>query len=422
MPRPKGIKKGLTDQEKKQILELRNQGISKDNIGTRLHIAVYKITEYLNEVGDTTDLRGTNIESVDIDKDDFSEDVLSGMRLKALCDKYNISENTCIQLKGHAIKERDAKSITDHDLTVKERDDDNWLVVEIKRALGPEKSHLVTFNIHKEITIGGERTLWQADPDSGFLTFDKKEMNPSEKHIFDIVVPEIKLIIVPVSTQEEMVIWWEEHISKKVDPIFDEVDYGGRYNHSFFHRLVVVAGYDIVFYNDTKILANRISADMTFNRISHAINTGIDEEPYISCVDCEFKDECPHTYCKARGEAPKPPLDFERLRQPRHMRRSNEGSDQSTQWSHDVDEAFTRINQEEYKYWDERGRIGKPVDHGKAPLTDNELKDATGLSKDADVAMNAELRAKQLSNTHSVDPGKEFPSMGEVEKLIKSRS
>ena len=241
MPRPKGIKKGLTDQEKKQILELRNQGISKDNIGTQLHIAVYKITEYLNEVGDTTDLRGTNIESVDIDKDDFSEDVLSGMRLKALCDKYNISENTCIQLKGHAIKERDAKSITDHDLTVKERDDDNWLVVEIKRALGPEKAHLVTFNIHKEITIGGERTLWQADPDSGFLTFDKKEMNPSEKHIFDIVVPEIKLIIVPVSTQEEMVIWWEEHISKKVDPIFDEVDYGGRYNHSFFHRLVVVA-------------------------------------------------------------------------------------------------------------------------------------------------------------------------------------
>lgn len=412
MPRPKGTKKGLTDQEKKQILELRNQGLSKDKISMQLHIAAYKVSDYLNEVGDT-DQRG--VESVDIDMDAFKEKVLAGEKVDALCKVFGISKPTCIKLKKEVISSRDADSISDHDLTIREKDDDNWLVVDVKQALGPNLTSMITFKTHEEITIGGERTVWNRHED-GTLTYDKVETYPTESHIFDIVIPEIKMVIVPVSTQEEMVLWWEEHISKKVDDIFKETDYKDKYHHSFFHKLLVgVSGYEIVFSDDTKYISRQVHAAMMHHNIDHPKQDT--QKPFQSCVDCQYRKECSHTYCKARGEEYKPPIDFNALRENR--RRIPSGGDGFAGWSKESSEAIQKINEEEYKYWDEKGRIGKPEDHHRPALTNEELKDATGLDRDGDVATMAEIKVKQLTNPRSKDPGKGFVSMDDVRNFLR---
>ena len=336
MPRPKGIVKELTEDEKKRIRQMKDEGCRLDDIAKELHRSPNKVQEYIKSIGMTDGKKH------DRSKDDNNvlgiEDMLEdGFSVADIASVMELSDAYVREVKRAWWKRKnDEASYAEYDLTTNSKEDNDKLVDEIIMELGTMKAGMLTFKTNEEVTLGGERM------ESG-----KMVVYETKKHVFDIVIPELKIAIVTIEGKQ-MLDAWRCMLGNKKDPKIPTL--------SYFGLLRAVAGYEIINGTDVKELKNRISAEMMFKHMD--VSTKESTGKFIGCIDCIYKEECCHTYCKVRGEKEKPPLDLEKLREKKY-RGILSSDDNISQWSNHVDEEFAKVNMDEYKYWDKMGRIGK---------------------------------------------------------------
>lgn len=380
MPRKK---QELTDDQQIRICQFRDEGMTNVQIAKELHTSPNKIQDYLKSIGRNKDLnvnKGVNLKSkVDINviyrmfTDGISDDGIVGR----LNDTYTLDH--IHKLRKQYFDEGQPGAVPpEYDLTTRTVNENSALINEILKS-----SPLLMDNVHmfanSEIEIGGERTLWRMEED-GTLMYDKVEQWPMERHLFDIVIPDIRMVIVPLDNMDDIKAW-KGMLGNKKDPNIQ--------NLSWFSLMMVVAKYEILYGTDPLELANRLVSRYKEleqkKRIKGKKNM---VEGFESCTGCSFSKECPHTYCKARGEKEKPPLDIKSLQEKKY-RGVIKGKEEVVDWSNEVVDKFSGINGEEYKFWDERGRIGKG---DRRPLTDEELKEITGKKSLQEVQADVSVR------------------------------
>lgn len=370
--------KPLTDEQKSSILKLREEGKSIDQISKELHIFNTRVSDFLKESGIVNNRSGRQ-------KVESGDDKLISI-LKSFA-KANMEVNDMVRFTGHdkdtirrILKENNIKTAKDilqecstppdgpqYDLTIRTYIEDEEIVREIKELLGDDAKY-VTFHIHEELSIGGQFGYYVSDEWK-----DKGYYEP-ETHKFDIIIPEIKRVVIPIHPDE--LPRWKEKVGYKPSP-----DGIGTW---FNFMLIAVSRYDMIDVepNNIRRMVASIKEQIGSQRLRSWTSTS---QTFQSCSDCEQRVRCNHTGCKVRGI-------------PYTNNEPTDSDDRVTlSIKADMDEASETIrefNGEEYKFWDKKNRIGKG---NRKPLTDEELKEVTGYNKD--YTLQADIKARLAAVT-----------------------
>lgn len=232
----KGRKKtGLTDFQKSQVKELLKQGKTIDQISQAIHTHFYKVREYMKAVGlkedkktsiplkslpktiptsDFYNLSPNKLDSVIqmmLDGEDFEEIFyLTGVgkykAIRIICDymEAHPEYKTQLNIKRWAnIPKSDpiffpVDSPIEYDLTMNSHDEDAQIVKGIRDNLGEDAEGL-TFEIHKEIELGGKYVPGSA-PNAQLEVLDAQ---PVVKVKVDIYIPEFKMIVISLKSNDD---------------------------------------------------------------------------------------------------------------------------------------------------------------------------------------------------------------------------
>lgn len=373
MPR---IATPLTPEQKEQIEKMHADGMSINKISKELHILNTRISEHLKSIKQNRK-SGTGGGRLKTEKknDRMVENLKCfarlGMGIPDMVKFTGLDRDTIKRiLKENNIK-LDSEILAEctspsegpqYDLTLRTKEENEEIVKYIKVLLG-DWAKYVTFQIHSDLTIGGNWSYYV-----GGKKVNKGYYEP-ENHKFDIVIPEIQRVVLPVKEDERAT--WKVKTGGKPAP-----DGIGTW---FNFMLVAVSKYDIIDAVPDDVVRMAMYIKMRIQDL-HLQTKYKEPEKFQSCTDCKYKEECNHTGCKARN------IPYT----------NNEPSDSDDRVTlnlkacmDDASEAIRELNGEEYKYWDEKNRIGN---HGGPRLSDDELVQATGYRKEYELQVDLKAR------------------------------
>lgn len=179
----------LSEEQKNQVQELVKQGKGMDQISKEIHVHFSKLKEYLDS---TEILTNTKVG-----------------RPKSATPKP-VKPKVVVEHHEPKYLEQPMPIISsDYDLTLYSYEEDQKFADELMVEL----MYKYKIEIHKEIELGGIFL-----PYGGFEQSRGAKMYPIEKHVFDLYIPEINLIIIPNFITAENQEKWKHKIGNQLRP------------------------------------------------------------------------------------------------------------------------------------------------------------------------------------------------------------
>lgn len=296
------IAKPLTEEQKREIDNLRREGMAIKSIALKLHIDQTKVRKYckteMNKETFNSVKRGGSIKIEERNPaivktikryvdDGLSLDEImiftemDRKTIRRIMDENGLKSALDI-LRSKCIEEPPVPA--DYDLTIRSKEEDLEIVRHLKeemlRLKWDEKLSSISFQVHADVELGGE--FHPSLRDRSITEYYEKE-----KHKFDIFIPETGDVILPIKKEE--IHSWLSRLGTKESPKNPKDKY---FNFLFYG----VSRFDIIWYEPDKYyeMVNHI-------RYNNLPRKPIERKPFVACSECPYRDECDHTGCKIDG-------------------------------------------------------------------------------------------------------------------------
>lgn len=252
------IAKPLTEEQKREIDNLRGEGMAIKSIALKLHIDQTKVREYckkeMNKETFNSVKRGGShkieektpaiIKTIERYVEDglsldeiimFTE--MDGKTIRRIMDENGLK----FPLETMRSKYVEVSPIpADYDLTIRSMEEDLEIVRHIKeemlRLKKDEYLNSISFQVYADVEIGGE--FHPSIRDRSITEYYAKE-----KHKFDIFIPETGDVILPIKKEE--ISSWRTRLGTKVSPKIPDKKY-------FDFLFYGVSKFDIIWYEPDK--------------------------------------------------------------------------------------------------------------------------------------------------------------------------
>lgn len=297
------IAKPLTEEQKREIDNLRSEGMAIKSIALKLHIDQTKVRKYCKTEMDKETFksvkRGGSIKIEEkkpdivktikryVEEDGLSLDEimiftkLDRKTIRRIMDENDLRFPLDI-MRSKYIEEPPVPA--EYDLTIRSKEEDLEIVRHLKeemlRLKWDEKLSSISFQIHADVEIGGE--FHPSISDRSITEYYEKET-----HKFDIFIPETGDVILPIKKEE--IHNWLSRCGTKECPKNPDKKY-------FDFLFYAVSRFELIWYEPDKYseMVNHIHYDRLPPK-------PIEEKQFVGCTECPYRDECDHTGCKVRG-------------------------------------------------------------------------------------------------------------------------